>query len=86
MHWPSGRGLEDAARRKPPPSQGGDLGANPRARSSAPSLRRQACYVAVIAVAGGTCEAFTGGPLHEAISYGIAIATGTLIGFGLANR
>lgn len=42
--------------------------------------------MAVIAVAGGTCEAFTGGPLHEAISYGIAIATGTLIGFGLANR
>ena len=51
------------------------------------SWGRQLGYVVVIAIVGGTGMALTsGGPLHEAIRYGIALMTGAFIGLGLAKR
>ena len=49
-------------------------------------MKRQACYVTAIAIAGGIGAGLTSGSLHEAIGYGIAVLTGAFIGLGLARR
>lgn len=39
-----------------------------------------------IAAAAGIALALLGNPVHEAIRYGLAVATGGLFGLGLARR
>jgi hypothetical protein len=50
------------------------------------SWRRQLCCVVAIAILGGVGVALTSGSVHEAIRYGIAVATGAFLGLGLAKR
>lgn len=47
---------------------------------------RQLAIVVMIAILGGAGFALTGGSVHEAIRYGIAVATGMFLGLGLAKR
>ena len=50
------------------------------------SMKRQACYVAMLGVGGGAGMVLFTGSVQAAISYGLTLMTGAFIGLGMARR